>query len=196
MYLPRLCEHCLNPTCVAACPSVAIYKREDDGIVLIDQENAAAGGCVYPAARTRRSTTTGHREAEKCIFCYPRIEGGQPTVCSETCVGRIRYLGVLLYDADRQKRPLPSKTSRTLSKSNWPSFSIPMTRKSTRSPPYGVPEALLARRRAPFAGVEDGDGMEGRASTAPNTVRCRWCGMSHRFHRSSKAAKQSGQIRQ
>src|SRR3546814_10475658 len=38
MYLPRLCEHCLNPTCVAACPSGAIYKREEDGIVLIDQE--------------------------------------------------------------------------------------------------------------------------------------------------------------
>jgi|GEM_PF-5496994 len=40
-------------------------------------------------------------KAEKCIFCYPRIEAGKPTVCSETCVGRIRYLGVLLYDADR-----------------------------------------------------------------------------------------------
>lgn len=40
-------------------------------------------------------------KAEKCIFCYPRIEAGEPTVCSETCVGRIRYLGVLLYDADR-----------------------------------------------------------------------------------------------
>jgi nitrate reductase beta subunit len=40
-------------------------------------------------------------KAEKCIFCYPRIEAGQPTVCSETCVGRIRYLGVLLYDADK-----------------------------------------------------------------------------------------------
>jgi nitrate reductase beta subunit len=39
-------------------------------------------------------------KSEKCIFCYPRIEAGQPTVCSETCVGRIRYLGVLLYDAD------------------------------------------------------------------------------------------------
>src|SRR3546814_3780335 len=38
MYLPRLCEHCLNPTCVAACPSGAIYKREEDGIVLIDQD--------------------------------------------------------------------------------------------------------------------------------------------------------------
>jgi len=40
-------------------------------------------------------------KSEKCIFCYPRIEAGQPTVCSETCVGRIRYLGVMLYDADR-----------------------------------------------------------------------------------------------
>ena len=40
-------------------------------------------------------------KAEKCTFCYPRIEAGQPTVCSETCVGRIRYLGVILYDADR-----------------------------------------------------------------------------------------------
>lgn len=40
-------------------------------------------------------------KSEKCIFCYPRIEAGEPTVCSETCVGRIRYLGVLLYDADR-----------------------------------------------------------------------------------------------
>jgi nitrate reductase beta subunit len=40
-------------------------------------------------------------KSEKCTFCYPRIEAGQPTVCSETCVGRIRYLGVLLYDADR-----------------------------------------------------------------------------------------------
>src|SRR3546814_3907823 len=39
-------------------------------------------------------------KAEKCTFCYPRIEAGQPTICSETCVGRIRYLGVLLYDAD------------------------------------------------------------------------------------------------
>jgi len=40
-------------------------------------------------------------KAEKCTFCYPRIEAGMPTVCSETCVGRIRYLGALLYDADR-----------------------------------------------------------------------------------------------
>ena len=38
MCLPRLCEHCLNPSCVASCPLGSIYKREEDGIVLIDQD--------------------------------------------------------------------------------------------------------------------------------------------------------------
>ena len=102
MYLPRLCEHCLNPTCVAACPSGSIYKREEDGIVLIDQEKCrgwrmCVSGCPYK--KIYYNWKSG--KSEKCIFCYPRIEAGEPTICSETCVGRIRYLGVLLYDADR-----------------------------------------------------------------------------------------------
>ena len=102
MYLPRLCEHCLNPTCVASCPSGSIYKREEDGIVLIDQDKCrgwrmCVSGCPYK--KIYYNWKSG--KAEKCIFCYPRIEAGEPTVCSETCVGRIRYLGVMLYDADR-----------------------------------------------------------------------------------------------
>ena len=102
MYLPRLCEHCLNPSCVASCPSGAIYKREEDGIVLIDQEKCrgwrmCVSGCPYK--KIYYNWESG--KSEKCTFCYPRIESGQPTVCSETCVGRIRYLGVMLYDADK-----------------------------------------------------------------------------------------------
>jgi nitrate reductase / nitrite oxidoreductase, beta subunit len=102
MYLPRLCEHCLNPACVASCPSGAIYKRAEDGIVLIDQEKCrgwrmCVSGCPYKKIYFNWSSG----KSEKCIMCYPRIEAGQPTVCSETCVGRIRYLGVMLYDADR-----------------------------------------------------------------------------------------------
>jgi nitrate reductase beta subunit len=54
-------------------------------------------GCPYKKIYYNWSTG----KSEKCIFCYPRIETGQPTVCSETCVGRIRYLGVVLYDADQ-----------------------------------------------------------------------------------------------
>jgi len=101
-YLPRICEHCLNPSCVASCPSGAMYKREEDGIVLADQERCRSwrfcvSGCPYK--KVYFNWQTG--KAEKCTLCYPRIEAGQPTVCSETCVGRIRYLGVVLYDADR-----------------------------------------------------------------------------------------------
>ena len=103
--LPRICEHCLNPSCVASCPSGSIYKREEDGIVLIDQDKCrgwrmCVSGCPYK--KIYYNWTSG--KAEKCIFCYPRIEAGQPTVCSETCVGRIRYLGVMLYDADGIER--------------------------------------------------------------------------------------------
>jgi nitrate reductase beta subunit len=53
-------------------------------------------GCPYKKVYFNHRTG----KAEKCTFCFPRIEAGQPTICSETCVGRLRYLGVLLYDAD------------------------------------------------------------------------------------------------
>ncbi|GAA1410719.1 nitrate reductase subunit beta [Kitasatospora putterlickiae] len=101
-YLPRICEHCLNPACAAACPSGAIYKRAEDGIVLVDQDGCrgwrqCVTGCPYKKIYFNHRTG----KAEKCTFCYPRTEVGLPTVCSETCVGRLRYLGVLLYDADR-----------------------------------------------------------------------------------------------
>ena len=101
-YLPRICEHCLNPSCAASCPSGAIYKRSEDGIVLVDQDKCrgwrmCVTGCPYKKVYFNHKTG----KAEKCTFCYPRIEVGIPTVCSETCVGRLRYIGLVLYDADR-----------------------------------------------------------------------------------------------
>ena len=102
MYLPRICEHCINPSCVASCPSGAMYKREEDGIVLVDQEACRSwrhcvSGCPYK--KVYFNWHTG--KAEKCNLCYPRLEAGLPTVCSETCVGRLRHLGVVLIDSDR-----------------------------------------------------------------------------------------------
>ncbi|HHJ63850.1 MAG TPA: nitrate reductase subunit beta [Aquifex aeolicus] len=101
-YVPRICNHCLNPGCVAACPAGAIYKRAEDGIVLISQEKCRAwrmciSGCPYK--KVYFNWNTG--KSEKCILCYPRVETGMAPACFHSCVGRIRYLGVILYDADR-----------------------------------------------------------------------------------------------
>jgi nitrate reductase / nitrite oxidoreductase, beta subunit len=102
MYLPRICEHCMNPACVSACPSGSMYKRDEDGIVLNDQNACRAwrfcvSSCPYKKVYFNWETN----KAEKCTLCYPRIEAGMPTICAETCVGRIRYIGIVLYDADR-----------------------------------------------------------------------------------------------
>ncbi|MEX1256195.1 MAG: nitrate reductase subunit beta [Gemmatimonadota bacterium] len=101
-YLPRICNHCLNASCVAACPSGAIYKRGEDGVVLINQDvcrgwRMCVTACPYKKAYFNWSTG----KSEKCILCYPRIESGLAPACMHSCVGRIRYLGVMLYDADR-----------------------------------------------------------------------------------------------
>jgi len=100
-YLPRICNHCLNPACVGACPQRAIYKRGEDGIVLVDQ-NTCRGWrfCVTacPYKKVYYNWNTG--KSEKCIFCYPRVETAQANACAHSCVGKIRHVGVLLYDAD------------------------------------------------------------------------------------------------
>lgn len=102
MYLPRLCEHCLNPACVSSCPSGAMYKREEDGIVLVDQNACRAWRyCVTSCPYKKVYFNWETNKSEKCTMCFPRIEAGMPTICAETCVGRMRYLGIMLYDADK-----------------------------------------------------------------------------------------------
>ena len=93
-YLPRLCNHCDNPACLAACSRNAIYKRQEDGIVLVDQERCrgyryCVNACPYKKIYFNEEIS----KSEKCIFCYPRIEKGLPTACAQQCVGRIRWFG-------------------------------------------------------------------------------------------------------
>jgi len=151
-YLPRLCEHCLNPSCVASCPSGSIYKREEDGIVLIDQDKCRGWRmCVSACPYKKIYYNWQSGKAEKCIFCYPRIEAGEPTVCSETCVGRIRYLGVLLYDADRIEEAASVADEKELYPAQLSVFLNPndpaVLEQARRD---GVPEAWLqAAQRSP-----------------------------------------------
>lgn len=105
-YLQRLCNHCTYPACLAACPRQAIYKRPEDGVVLIDQERCrgyrkCVEACPYKKPMYRATTRT----SEKCIACYPRLEGkdkvitpdGQPIEarCMSACVGKIRMQGLV-----------------------------------------------------------------------------------------------------
>ena len=103
-YLARLCNHCSYPACVAACPRKAIYKRPEDGIVLIDQSECrgyrkCVEACPYKKSMYRPTT----RVSEKCIGCFPRIEGKDPeapgrpleTRCMEACIGQVRMQGLV-----------------------------------------------------------------------------------------------------
>ncbi len=108
-YLQRVCNHCTYPACLAACPRQAIYKRQEDGIVLIDQARCrgyrkCVMACPYKKAMYRPTT----RVSEKCVGCYPRIEGndplfpGQPmeTRCMTACPGKIRLQGLVKLNPD------------------------------------------------------------------------------------------------
>jgi nitrate reductase / nitrite oxidoreductase, beta subunit len=93
-YLPRICNHCTYPACVAACSRQSIYKRPEDGIVLIDQERCrgyreCVKGCPYKKSFFNPITHI----SEKCIGCYPAVEQGRQTQCTITCIGKIRLQG-------------------------------------------------------------------------------------------------------
>lgn len=92
-YLHMGCMHCTYPACVEACPSHAIYKR-DDGIVLINQELCKGfKACIEACPYKRIFWNDQLRVAEKCIMCYPLIEQGHPPVCVTSCAGRAIFFG-------------------------------------------------------------------------------------------------------
>jgi complex iron-sulfur molybdoenzyme family reductase subunit beta len=95
-YLPRICNHCADPGCLAACPRGAIFKRDQDGVVLVDQSRCEGlryciAGCPYKKVYFNPGTF----RSEKCILCFPRVEKGLPPACAQQCVGRLRFVGYL-----------------------------------------------------------------------------------------------------
>lgn len=95
-YLPRLCFHCSEPQCVTVCPTNATWKREEDGIVVIDPDICI--GCKYcilacPYDARFLNPVTG--SADKCDFCLHRVSQGLEPACVETCTGRARIFGDL-----------------------------------------------------------------------------------------------------
>lgn len=93
-YLPRICNHCTYPACLESCPRSSIYKRPEDGIVVIDQSRCrgyqeCVKACPYGKVYFNPSTGT----SEKCIACFPKIEQGLQPQCFVNCIGKIRLQG-------------------------------------------------------------------------------------------------------
>ncbi len=95
-FLPRLCNHCQYPPCVSVCPTGATWKREEDGIVVVDPDicigcKYCIQACPYDARFLNPVTGT----ADKCDFCIHRVSQGLVPACVETCIGRARIFGDL-----------------------------------------------------------------------------------------------------
>lgn len=95
-YLPMICMNCSKPACLEACPRDTIYRREEDGVILIDEERCHGYRFCMEACPYKRIYFNEQRAiAQKCISCFPRLENGVAPACVRQCPGRIRHLGHL-----------------------------------------------------------------------------------------------------
>ena len=99
-FQPRLCMQCEDSPCTGVCPVSATYKT-DDGIVLVDARRCiGCGFCVVSCPYGARYITPADEDtpasmpgvADKCTWCYHRINHGQVPACVEICpVGARRF---------------------------------------------------------------------------------------------------------
>lgn len=90
------CNHCINPVCVKVCPTKAINKRLEDGVVYIDQQKCIGclnclKSCPYKAPQYNEST----KKVEKCDFCLDFLSEGKEPACVSACPMRALDYGEL-----------------------------------------------------------------------------------------------------
>ena len=95
-FRPELCNHCGSPACVAECPTGAMHKDAETGLVSVDADKCVGCGychmaCPYNAPKVDRSK--GH--SVKCDGCAERVAAGEKPVCVEACPARALDFGTV-----------------------------------------------------------------------------------------------------
>lgn len=91
-HLSISCNHCDNPKCVENCPSGALYKRAEDGIVIVD-DNKCIGcrlctwSCPYEAPQYKEE----EGKVGKCDGCLDLLQKGEKPACVDACVMRCLF---------------------------------------------------------------------------------------------------------
>nr|MBF0220977.1 4Fe-4S dicluster domain-containing protein [Desulfobulbaceae bacterium] len=94
-FLPKLCNQCQNPACVQVCPVGATYQTLD-GVVLVDKKWCiGCGYCVMACPYGARFFHPVDKVADKCTFCYHRINKGLKSACVQACSFGARLMGNL-----------------------------------------------------------------------------------------------------
>jgi Fe-S-cluster-containing dehydrogenase component len=108
--IPRLafifmpCFHCETPWCVSACPTGAMQKRQNDGIVYVEQ--GLCVGCkscitACPWGVPQWNPETG--KVVKCDYCKDRVDRGLKPACVTKCTAHALHF-VSPEEASRLKR--------------------------------------------------------------------------------------------
>ena len=114
------CMHCEKPACLEVCPTHAITKRAEDGIVVVNQSEcigcrACGSACPYGVPQY------GHdSKMQKCNLCLERLEKGKEPVCVSTCPGEALGFGPV----DEFAKSAAGKLAIRLEGSTGPAFFV------------------------------------------------------------------------
>lgn len=102
VHFPKSCLHCEKAACVTVCPTGASYKRETDGIVLVDEDKCIGCGlCAWACPYGARELDAEVGVMKKCTLCIDRIyndslaEPDRVPACVATCPTSARHFGDL-----------------------------------------------------------------------------------------------------
>ncbi len=94
-FLPTPCMHCGDAPCIKACPTGAIYKRAEDGIVLFDKNKCiGCRECLWACTFGVPQFGADGR-MEKCTLCVHRLDEGQTTACAQACPAEAIFVGTV-----------------------------------------------------------------------------------------------------